>query len=354
MDLDKIPLEIIAIVFVQVLEDQSCFESLHQMYILSLVNKLFQNLSLENTIWKYIATKFVDYARLLRRYNATDRTWRDICKERVSDVFIQHEILVGSRENPEKKILIQVHGIGQMYLGVVIEDQTRIALLKRNNSELKGNLLTEYNGTTYVLTPCHMCKTTLNEHHRTPIMYKNNVWDTVDLACYDPTVLILTNDGTVIEFICKPSWDTKWDKFTYPHLIEIDTQVEKIYAMDYCNIALSNGYCYCWSIIEHPLVGHLEYKTPWEIIETKPIRITALDNYYIYFVECKDNFTRFYYKKRTAMTDDVRLSLKSPTLLFDTTEFFDIEKSQIMQFISSSCFTEDEIEEISNYMFRQV
>jgi hypothetical protein len=288
-------------------------------------------------LWKLVATKFHDYVRLLKRHQSIGVEWKTIIKERLSKVFIQQEILVGDRLSPECKYLIEIHGDGTMYLGnaVLSELIMQLYMISGNDSNY-GNLVS-YNGTSYMMSPFHLSQT-----------ITGGMLKIVDISNYDPFMLALTDTGNVIEFIFKPSWDTKWDTFTRPRYVEFpnDAVIDKIYAMDYAFMAIGNGYVFVWTVIDHPMPTRDNHG---ENIRTKPICLEILRDFYVYYIEPMHKLTRLYYVIRSSTTDMLRYKSPFKSDIVDPTALYiDIENYQVMAIIAENIFTSDEITYIAD------
>ena len=321
---------------------------------LALVNNYFHMVMLDRQIWKTIASSFNDYVRLEKRYKSINIEWRDIVKERLSGVFIEREIIVGPRDAPERRHLIQVHGNGYMYIGTNIPGQD-LEIIRYFNRFLDMGVddydvmyrLIKYNSIDYIMQPFYFNLDFINNNE--VIQSKmNHILNVADISTYDPFLLVLTSDGHVIEFMFKPSNDSKWDDCAKSRLLEFSIlncsvdAVEKIYALDYACFALSNGRVWCWSIIDHP-------DGTRHNIKTKPIRLDQLEPYYIYFIRRdRPGFTKCFFVDRRNINDGNQYLYRSPTLELDIEPtWMEIPDEQIMALIGASVFTDDEITAIA-------
>jgi len=303
-----------------------------------LVNKQFYMISNDWQIWEKVARLFSDYARLKKRHTATDAEWKLIVQERISKVILEREILVGDRTNPEKRYLVTLHGNGNMFIGSNIDNE-------------RARIIHQYTDVFNTLQTDALVKHKNNEfimmHYDMELIgseFKKDLLKVVDISTFDPFMLVLTESGDVIEFIFKPSWDTKWDEFTKPRLLNFpkNVQIEKIYAMDYAFMAIEKGYVWVWSIIDNPLGD--------ENIRTPPTLIEALKNMFVYYVELMGLITRIYYVSRDIVNKDNMLKFRSPykeDIVDPDAIYVDIENIQVMQIIAMSVFTEQQIQQIA-------
>jgi hypothetical protein len=357
--MESIPAEILLAIAKFVIRDTYNYEmAIKILHSNALVSTRFNDVFNANEVWQDIALKFNDYTRLYRRRCATNLTWREVIQERLSNVFIEREILVGDRERPERRYLVQVHGNGNLFIGGNI-NMDRSILIHRFTD------LARRFGGSGEMSDAIVCRNVSNELSPVEIdyimmPYNMNLHEkVVDVSTYDPFMLILTDKGNVVEFIFKPSWDTKWDEFSRPRCIDFTNtvlgskehssfetkkvSVDKIYAMDYAFMAIADGYIYTWSVIDNPLGG--------ENIRTPPVRIDALSSIYVYFVEQNGLTTKLYYTPRTLIMDDHETyKFKSPfkeDIVDPDALFITIDNQQVMAIIAESVFTEEQIVEIA-------
>lgn len=300
-----------------------------------LVNQQSYAIANDWQVWRKVAQLFSDYARLRKRHLAVGIDWKTIVQDRLKHIVTEREILVGDRAAPERRYLVQVHGSGNMFIGGDI-DKTRAQLIHQFTDnvwfESMQDALVKYGDNEFIMQPFHL------------IGNGQNALKVVDISTFDPFMLVLTETGEVIEFIFKPSWDTKWDEFAKPRRLEFPSkvQIEKIYAMDYAFMAIHDGHIFVWSVIDNPIGG--------ENIRTPPTRIDALRDMFVYYVEPLGNTTRLYYAPRKTVNTDSLLKFKSPykdDIVDPDAMFVDIENAQVMQIIAASVFTEAQIEEIA-------
>ena len=302
-----------------------------------LISNGFSSLARDWQIWQKVAQKFSDYARLHKRHQATDQEWQQIVLDRLRHVVVEREILVGDRNAPERRYLVQIHGNGIMYMGGNV-DRKRAEFIHMF-TDLPGVMcyndpVVKYGDNAFIMIPFHLS-----------VSGKSDIMKVVDISTYDPFVLILTETGEVVELVFKPNWDTKWDEFSRPRRVPFPdgVTIEKIYAMDYAFMALEHGYCYCWSVIDNPLGTRENIRTP-------PIRLEALSSMYVYYVEPIGELTRLYYVPRSVADGESVLRFKSPfkdDIVDPTAQFVDIQNTDVMALIAQSVFSEEEIVEIA-------
>jgi len=333
----------IAIMDVLISTAESHKDTIQILHNCALVNKAFNTLVDDWQIWKRVAQMFSDYARLKKRHHAIDIEWKTIVRERLSNVIIEREILVGDRAEPEKRYLIQVYGSGDMFIGSEVNKQNVKIIHQYTDIEGFGlqylhDAIVKYGETEFIMMPYYM--------ELIGPEYRKDILKVVDISTFDPFMLVLTENGCVIEFIFKPSWDTKWDAFTKPRMLEFpfNTQIEKIYAMDYAFMAIQNGFLWVWSVIDNPIGGSENIRSP-------PVRIDALSSMYVYYIENQSlSATRVYYVMRNSINNEDLLKFKSPykdDIVDPNAIYVDIENAQVMQLIASSVFTEEQIQEIA-------
>jgi hypothetical protein len=321
---------------------ESYKDALQILHNCTLVSKAINAIVDDWQIWKRVAQMFSDYARLKKRYHAIDIEWKTIVRERLSNVIVEREILVGDRSAPEKRYLIQVHGSGNMFIGSDVNKQ-RAEFIHRFTDITEGfglqlfhDAIVKYGETEFIMMPYHM--------ELVGPEYRRDMLKVVDVSTFDPFMLVLTETGCVIEFIFKPSWDTKWDEFTKPRMLEFpsDVHIEKIYAMDYAFMAIQNGFLWVWSVIDNPIGG--------ENIRTPPLRLDVLSSMYVYYIEHHTSITRVYYVMRNSINNEDLLKFKSPykdDIVDPNALYVDVENAQVMQIITASVFTEEQIQEIA-------
>lgn len=321
-------------------EKESYKKTIQILYNYMLVNH--QSLAIANDwqVWKRVAQLFTDYARLLKRHMAINIEWKAIVQERLSRIILEREILVGDRTSPERRYLVQVHGSGNMFIGGDIDPQRRIFIHQFTDLPewfgLQNDAIVKHVDHEFIMMPYHM--------ELVGPDFKRDMLKVVDISTFDPFMLVLTESGEVIEFIFKPSWDTKWDEFTKPRRLEFpnNVQIEKIYAMDYAFMAIQNGYVWVWSVIDNPLGG--------ENIRAPPSMITALADMFVYYIEPQALMTRLYYVPRKIIDNDSALKFRSPykdDIVDPDALFVDIENAQVMQIIAMAVFSEEEIAAIA-------
>lgn len=311
---------------------------------ITFVNKYFHVVTQDWQIWKRIAARFNDYVRLEKRYKAVDIEWYTIVKERLSGVFIEREVIVGPRDAPERKHLIQVHGNGIMFIGTNISGRDADNIEHFDRMVLQENIqhnLVRYHDTNYVMIPFHMQLEIVSGDVK--LLDFHHILDIADVSTYDPFVLVLTSDGHVIEFMFKPSYDTKWDNCAKPRMLQLEIPMDKIYAMDYACFAIGDGRVWCWSIIDHP--DGTRYN-----IKTNPTQLIALEPYYVYFIErSRTGFTKVYYVVRQDINEKNKYLYRSPSIELEQSEhtWFEIPDEQVMAIMIMSVFNDDEMHDIA-------
>jgi hypothetical protein len=272
-----------------------------------------------NSIWKRVAKTFPDYSRLLCRYRASGLSWKEICRERLSEVFMQQEMMIGDRAAPEARIVFKLAGTGEMYIDAFVMQNRCISDLP----------------------------------HRLANMQQ--LPKVVDISTCDPFVLVLDVIGNVWEFVFPPSWDHKWAEVSTPRNLSITDGVDRVFAMDFACFALSNGRVWTWSIIDHPMpLMVAEHER--ENIATPPVQLVGLEPFWIYYIESTDHgLTRMYYETRSFVNADNRDTFRHPndvrTIYPDrTVRYHDIPNEQIMALISQSIWSDDMISQIVEQM----
>jgi hypothetical protein len=336
--MDTIPDEIMTMIGKAVLRGNTIRDQLNLISIGSLVCSYWNEIWQDGYIWQCVVQSFPDSLRLERRYRATVVSWKELCRERLSSVFLEQEILVGDRTSPEAKYLIQVHGTGVLYIGANRNSFDFIPSWRlHQSSEPEYELVVKRSSDMYYMIP-----------------FRAALRDAtvVDISAFDPFLLILTSRGNVIEMIFKPSWATKWKEHSQMRFLEFSGPVEldRVYAFAHACFALQDGFVWCWSIIDHPFPLEVE-EDRRENIKTPPIRLSQLEKLFVYHLESERDYTRMYYVDRDAHLD---LRIRSPTDLNpEDVKFIDVSNVDIMYLISTSIFTESEIEAINQRLADQ-
>lgn len=309
---------------------------LRAMYICYLVCLRWTNVFSEESLWKNICKKCPDYVRLLRRHRATSLTWKIICKEHLSNVIVERLILVGDRLAPEQKILLHVRGDGQLFAGM-----SDIYVFQMGEYE------TKYDDVTYDMIPYAV----VSEDFKLERFV-------ADLASFDPFVLVLTADGRVIELAFLAAGVEGWNGITRPRQIYFNSGssdrviIDKVYAFAHSNFALQDGNVWCWTIVDHPFP--LE-ALPEERggIKTRPLLLTRLKQFWIYHIEYPpaSEITRMYYLPRETHSIDELREIRD---VVDTEEklYLDVPNRDLMFLMSSTVFTEDQLEYYAQRMAR--
>ena len=336
--MQELPIELQLRILSLLIESSHNWEKAIQLlYNGMLINSQSLDLCQDRKLWQMIAIKFNDYARLYKRYKITTADWKVLVRERLSDVIIQRIILVGDRTTPENKYLVRVNGNGTMYIGSVISE-SQVELIKYFSNNDDDLDIYRYEDTYYMMIAYYLD------------VIGQSTCKVVDISNYDPFMLVLTETGDCIEFIFKPSWDTKWTSFTKPRLMVFpnNTKVDKIYTMDYAFMAISDGFIWAWTVVDHPIPG-----SNTNSIRTKPVLLEKLSAYYCYYVEPKGNITRLYYLDRININSESILLYKSPfkdDIVDPKAQFVDVDNYDVMAVITQDIFSEDDVTTINDLL----
>jgi hypothetical protein len=339
--MDIIPDEILA----KFVSFNTLAESVSTVYRMSLVSTRWYSVFTDDVIWKSMAKLFPDYVRLCARHKTSTNSWMELCRERLSKVFLEREILVGDRTNPEDRYLIRIMGNGDLYFG---RDVTSIVnyIDYISNTHRIGDKV-------YTMDPV-LCGGG-----------DNTIFNAIDLSNYDPFLLILGCDGRVMEFTFAPTRNGLLFYRTHERRLRslefkknnIVYAMDRVYALDFACFALQDGYVWTWSMIDHPLPLTVP-ENKRENITTTPICLDILKDYWIYQIAPSENLnqhTRMYYERRSLVThrnrhwfrsiDDIKIMDPGHEI-----RWIDVPNIDIMYLISKSVFTEDEIDTICQTM----
>lgn len=347
-----IPDEIIANVASQMVVGTNVKEITNEFYYTMLVCKRWYSVFTDGNIWRSISQLFPDYVRLDARYRASSVSWMELCRERLSSIFMEHEILVGDRENPENRTLIQILGNGDTYIGFVNDFKDDMSSKAKWNTIFSAAFKAKnvkYRGLSYLMYAQYYQIKGIGP----------KIFNAIDLSNYDPFVLLLGSEGQVLELIYTTSKEKKWRKPSRElEFIKNDIchKMDRVYAMAFACFALSDGHVWTWSIIDHPMPLMVREENRENIL-TPPICLDMINGFWVYHLEQSDvlNCTRMYYEMRTIVNDRNRHQFRSPAdvLLNDPLreiQFIDVSNVDIMYLISKSIFSEDMINEITQKM----
>jgi len=275
-----------------------------------------------NFVWSNICSDFPDYRRLQKRQHATAQNWRSICRDRLLGVYIQEVVHVGDINNPTAKYLIHVGGSGDLSIGIPHNNYSRspIGLFKfslhndsyyqltnlnriisYDNKQIQDNpIILELDNLTLgpVFSSFYDWFTGVDyqellKHEQSETMKDN--FKVIDVAIYDPFVLILTKTQTVIEFMfVQDHTENGWSDMRIPRLISLPFGIVRIFAFDIGNFVIDTDYnVWVWTAIDHPFPDP-EYIETQKKIQTEPLRLDAILHVNVVHIEPSfENESRF-------------------------------------------------------------
>lgn len=204
-------------------------------YILKIVNE-------DKNVWEYLCkTRY----RNLTEKKQTAEEWKQTFFERVSGVVLRNVVLVGDRNQPERKIVVELTGKGECFVGEegnlkLIQDY-RSVIFDKNRSEGWMSMIPFTSS---------FGKRVTNRKTSAAIRTLNFV----DVSSYDPTVLFLSSDGVVLESLFLPSYITNYDEFQKPAKIEIDSagKIVGVRATAAFSFAWTDKEeIFAWTVVDH-------------------------------------------------------------------------------------------------------
>lgn len=274
-------------------------------------------------IWFHLCKTFNDFESRLRARQTTTRvSWAQIYRDRITSVLIERNMSVGDPGNPEYELYIKIFGNGtcSMY------KRSYVALPKAGG--MKG-LCSEIENMVELNIECG---TTRKSYF-------------IDVHVYKPFVLLLRDDGRVMEMIFAPYYIKDFAEFEKPNLVTFpgitanDDRTRFVRALPVGNFAVSESDClYVWSIIDHPVNMNK--------IRTSPLHIEALDVFLGKYdiLESPDvpNHTRVCYRECIGRDPMTGTSLHAE-------KYLDIPNDQLYEMILSDHFTDEEFDEFMGH-----
>lgn len=220
------------------------------------VCRRFALLSSDNQIWRELCQNFHDFPHLRNKALLLKQTWKSIYRQRFCGIYKTREVLIGPREQPTDRRLIQLMGSGECYLSTHYEE-----IIEYYDSDLCpiNDNITVVGNIRYYMQKITDCLTGTIRG----IM--------IDVQTYDPHILLLNSSGQVFEFITPPEWATNWSKFRTPNLIGIPYPVKAIFCLAVGNFAITMcGKVYFWTITSDPSDDHAQTRM-------YPVHVAPLD-----------------------------------------------------------------------------
>ena len=294
----------------------------------------------ENDIlWCAICKEFDDFEFIASRQIARNVSWKEMYIQRINNLYREEELVVGLVDRPEYKITIYIYGDGRCFMSKNLytsnNDGEPIATMPVPLGTGAAQMLQIQNyevGDDYGVIKDH---------------------EIIDVHAANMTILLLCQDGKVLEMLFTPSWMQEYNDYSTPMLVEFteligtDDRIRIIRTLMSSNIAISEqGKVFVWTVIQHP--------ETMEIIRTRPLHIRQLDGALqnIYDVE---NYVPVAANEQNELASYTRilwreeLSARDPMTgkrIFED-RYMDIDNSQIMLLIMENHFSEEDINEIS-------
>jgi len=281
---------------------------------------------------------------------ARNTLWKVMYINRLKNLHREQEITVG--EPPEYKITIHIYGDGRCYvrkslsvLPEFLQNDDIMRYLSSSDSDSDGDESGIGNGTEMI--PIREYKVT--GHKESGFIEEKEI---IDVHAANNTVLLLCQDGKVLEMMFTPSWVQGYDDYHKPTLVEFpqllgtDEYITMIRTLSVGNFAISNkDKIFVWTLIEHPIT--------MEKIHTPPLHMHQLQEILsnIYDMDDSDSvdgvdghdsssYTRIYYRDFTG---------KDPmtgSRVYDE-KYIDISNNQIMMLVMENYFSLPDIERIT-------
>lgn len=272
----------------------------------------------DNILWRMICEEFDDFDFMVSRQMARNLSWKDMYYQRINNLYREETLIVGPLDDPEYKITIHIYGDGRCFMS------------KRMCSNAPGQIM----DATQMLQ-IQRYDSIISDHSN---IIKDH--EIIDVHANNTTILLLCQDGKVLEMIFTPSWMPGYTEYNVPSLIEFaeledDDRIRIIRSLDSVNVAVSEqDKVFVWTVIHHP--------ETMEIIRTRPLYIHQLAGHIsdIYDV--------------TAVTSDVTDAHSSDehcTRIWWGSQreerFIDLSDVQLMQLIAENHFSVETIQDLT-------